>query len=102
LRVAFLGLTRTPEPQRDYGAIHTSFAESARLLRIADEQLQTREYLALDRFSLADLVVALATHRWYGLSDRFHALLPAQPEMPSLARWLDAQRARTGFTIALG
>ncbi|WP_028207542.1 glutathione S-transferase family protein [Paraburkholderia nodosa] len=102
LRVAFLGLTRTPEPQRDYGAIRTSFGESARLLRIADEQLQTREYLALDRFTLADLVIALVTHRWYGLNDRFHALLSAQPEMPSLARWLDAQRMRPGFAVALG
>jgi glutathione S-transferase len=97
LRVAFLGLTRTPEPQRDCEAIRKSFAESARLLRIADERLQTRNYLALDRFTLADIVVALATHRWYGLNDRFSELLGAQPEMRSLARWLDAQRARPAF-----
>lgn len=97
LRVAFLGLTRTPEPQRDYGAIRTSFAESARLMRIADEHLQTRSYLALNRFTLADIVVALAVHRWYGLKERFSALLEPQPEMPSLALWLDAQRARPAF-----
>lgn len=102
LRIAFLGLTRTPEPQRDYGAIRASFAESARLLRIADERLRTHDYLAVDHFTLADLVVALAVHRWYGLNDRFHSLLAAQPEMPSLVRWLDTQRARPGFAVSHG
>ncbi|WP_321930721.1 glutathione S-transferase family protein [Paraburkholderia guartelaensis] len=102
LRVAFLGLTRTVEPQRDYGAIRASFAESARLLRIADERLRTRDYLVLNRFTLADLVVALAAHRWYGLNDRFHALLATHPEMSSLASWLDVQRVRPGFAVALG
>ncbi|MEM5317763.1 glutathione S-transferase N-terminal domain-containing protein [Paraburkholderia sp. JHI869] len=102
LRVAFLGLMRTPEPQRAYGAIRASFAESARLLRIADERLRTHDYLALDHFTLADLVVTLAAHRWYGLYDRFHTLLAVQPQMPSLARWLDAQRARPGFAVVQG
>jgi len=102
LRVAFLGLTRTPEAQRNYGVIRASFTESARLLRIADERLQTRDYLALDRFTLADLVVALAVHRWYELNDRFRAMLAAQPEMPALARWLDAQRARPAFAGSQG
>lgn len=102
LRVAFLGLTRTPEPQRDYDAIRAAFAESTRLLRLVDERLQTHEYLALDRFTLADLVVGLAAHRWYALNDGFHALLGAQPEMPALARWFEALRARPGFAVTQG
>lgn len=97
LRVAFLGLTRTPEPQRDHGAIRASFAEAARLLRIVDERLNTQNYLALRRFTLADIGVALAAHRWYGLNDRCRALLPSQPDMPALARWVDDQRARAAF-----
>ena len=97
LRVAFLGLTRTPEPRRDYGAIRASFADAARLLRIVDERLQTQNYLALQRFTLADIGVALAAHRWYGLNDRCRASLASQPDMPALARWLDDQRARAAF-----
>jgi len=99
LRVAFLGLTRTPEPQRDYGAIRASFADAAGLLRIVDERLQTRSHLALERFTLADIGVALAAHRWYGLDERCRAVLPAQPAMPALARWLGEQRARDAFPV---
>jgi len=97
LRITFLGLTRVPEEKRDYAAIRNAFVESARLLRIVDVRLGTHSHLALDRFTLADIGVALAAHRWYSLAERFASTLDAQPEMPAVARWLDAQRARPAF-----
>jgi glutathione S-transferase len=102
LRVTFLGLTRTPEPQRNYDAIHASFRESARLLRILDTHLQDRQFIALERFTLADIVVALAAHRWYLLAERFGQILAAEPAMPEALRWLTAMRTRAGFEVAVG
>lgn len=98
LRVAFLGLTRTAEERRDYDAIRKSFSESARLLRILDAQLATRDYIALNRQTLADITVALPVHRWYLLRERFGARLLAEPEMSNVERWLAAQRARAAFS----
>jgi len=102
LRVAYLGLTRTPEAERDHAAIRASYAAAARLLRIADQRLRTHSHLALERFTLAEIGVALAAHRWYGLNERFGALLAPEPEMPSLALWLEAQRGRPAFPDAKG
>jgi glutathione S-transferase len=102
LRVTFLGLTRTPEPQRNYDAIRASFKEAARLLRILDTHLKSRTFIALERFTLADIVVALAAHRWYFLAERFADVLAAEPEMPAVSRWLTSVRDRAGFKTAVG
>lgn len=101
LRVAFLGLTRTAPEARNMAAIHASFAEAARLLRLLDVQLAAQPFIALGRFTLADIVVGLAAHRWYGLGERFADLLPAEAEMPNVARWLAALREREAFGEAL-
>jgi glutathione S-transferase len=102
LRVTFIGLTRTPEPQRDYDAIRSAFRDAARLLRILDSHLGDRAFIALDRFTIADIVVALPAHRWTMLAERFPEVLGAEPAMPSVMRWLNEARSREGFSIALG
>jgi glutathione S-transferase len=101
LRVTFLGLTRTPEPQRDYDAIRGAFREAARLLRILDAHLQQRAFIALERFTIADIVVALAAHRSTMLAERFPDVLGAEPEMPAVTRWLTEVRSREGFSSAV-
>jgi glutathione S-transferase len=55
----------------------------------------------LDRFTIADIVVALATHRWTMLAERFTEVLGAEPEMPSVMRWLTEARSREGFALAV-
>lgn len=102
LRVAFLGLTRTPESQRNHDAIRASFKEAARLLRILDTRLDQHTYIALDRFTLADIVVGLAAHRWYSLAERFSDVLPVEPAMPAVQQWLARLRSRESFSIAVG
>jgi glutathione S-transferase len=102
LRVTFLGLTRTPEPQRNYDAIRASFSEAARLLQILDTHLKDRTFIALERFTVADIVVALAAHRWYLLAERFAEVLAPEPDMPAVSRWLTAMRNRAGFQLAVG
>ncbi|MDE2608838.1 MAG: glutathione S-transferase N-terminal domain-containing protein, partial [Burkholderiales bacterium] len=45
LRIAFLGLTRTPEPERDYDAIKTAFANASRQLAMADAVLARQPFI---------------------------------------------------------
>ncbi|ABE30915.1 hypothetical protein DR64_4209 [Paraburkholderia xenovorans LB400] len=101
LRVAFLGLTRVPEAQRDYDAIGRSYREATRLLGIADAVLEKHDYLAQDRFTVADIGVGLAAHRWVHLAERFAGRLDAPQPLPSLDRWLQAIRSRPAFSAAV-
>ncbi|REG58243.1 glutathione S-transferase [Paraburkholderia sp. BL6669N2] len=101
LRVTFLGLTRVPEAQRDYDAIKRSYREATRLLGIVDAILEKHDYLAQDRFTVADIGVGLAAHRWVQLTERFPDTLGAQQPLPSLDRWLRAIKARPAFSAAV-
>ncbi|TDY26807.1 glutathione S-transferase [Paraburkholderia sp. BL6665CI2N2] len=101
LRVTFLGLTRVPEAQRDYDAIKRSYREATRLLGIVDAILGKHDYLAQDRFTVADIGVGLAAHRWVQLTERFPDTLGAQQPLPSLDRWLRAIKARPAFSAAV-
>src|ERR1700722_2202010 len=65
LRVAFLGLTRTPEPQRDYDAIRKAHADAGRMLAIVDKVLSAQAYVAGAKFTVADIVICLSAHRWF-------------------------------------
>jgi len=101
LRVTFLGLTRVPEAQRDYDAIERSYREATRLLGIADAILEKHDYLAQDRFTVADIGVGLAAHRWVQLAERFPDTLGAPQALPSVDRWLRAIKARPAFSVAV-
>ncbi|MFT4064064.1 glutathione S-transferase family protein [Paraburkholderia sp.] len=100
LRIAFLGLTRTPENQRNYDAIRASHQQSARLLGIADRVLDTQPFLALDRFTVADIGVALAAQRWFMLAEKFPERLDAVPAVPALERWLKTVTQRPAYVAA--
>ena len=101
LRVTFLGLTRVPEAQRDYDAIKRSYREATRLLGIVDAILEKHDYLAQDRFTVADIGVGLAAHRWVQLAERFPDTLGAPQALPSVDRWLRAIKARPAFSVAV-
>ncbi|MFM0238507.1 glutathione S-transferase family protein [Paraburkholderia phytofirmans] len=101
LRVTFLGLTRVPEAQRDYDAIERSYREATRLLGIADAILEKHDYLAQDCFTVADIGVGLAAHRWVQLAERFPDTLGAPQALPSVDRWLRAIKARPAFSVAV-
>jgi glutathione S-transferase len=89
MRDAFWQLVRTPEDQRDLGAVEKSRAESERLAGILDAHLANRRYLTESGFTAADIVVGCATHRWL--------LLPVKREpRPNLQRWYDEIKSRPG------
>ncbi|TAL56248.1 glutathione S-transferase N-terminal domain-containing protein [Pandoraea sp.] len=97
LRVAFLGLTRTPLAQRNHEAIKTSFENASRQLEMADAVLARQPFITSTGFTAADIVIGLAVHRWIGLLEQFAELLPKPAEMPSLLAWHRALTGRPAF-----
>jgi glutathione S-transferase len=100
LRVAFLGLTRTPENERNYDTIRNSHRQAGHLLGIANAALQEQPYLALDRFTAADIGVALAAQRWFMLADKFSERLDTSADMPALQSWLETVTQRSAYGAA--
>jgi glutathione S-transferase len=89
MRDAFWQLIRTPEAQRDPGAVERSRAEGEKLAGILDAHLANRRFLTDNGFTTADIVVGCAAHRWL--------LLPITREpRPHLQRWYEELRSRPG------
>lgn len=84
---AFLQLVRKPEDKRDPAAIQRSCERTEPLAALLDRALENREFICGDRFSMADISLACAAHRWMGTP------VAHQPR-PHLERWLADMRAR--------
>ena len=89
MRDAFWQLIRTPEAQRDLAAVERSRSEGERLAGIVDAHLANRRYLTDNGFTVADIVVGCAAHRWLSLP------LLREPR-PNLQRWYDSLKSRPG------
>ncbi|BCZ81783.1 glutathione S-transferase [Paraburkholderia terrae] len=101
LRVAFLGLTRTPEPQRDYEAIRRSHADAGRMLAIVDTVLSSQAYVAGRTFTVADIGICLSAHRWFALSGNFGDVLDSAPSLQFVVDWHRNLSTRPGFQDAV-
>lgn len=86
---AFVQLIRTAPEKRDIGAIEASRVKSEKHSAILDAHLADRRFVAGDRFTVADIVIGCATHRWLHL--------PVERSVrPNLQRWYDEIAARPG------
>jgi glutathione S-transferase len=101
LRVTYLGLTRTPEPQRNYDAIRKGYQDASRLLAMADAVLAGQPFMARSGFSVADIVVALVVHRWINLGKSFADVLGETPALPAVIEWHARLAARPAFQGAV-
>jgi len=89
-REAFVQWVRTPADRRDAAAAARSVQTTERLLDLLDSHLATREYMAGDRLTMADMPIGCELHRWFGLP----AALYARPAWPNLERYFAALRDR--------
>lgn len=87
-RNAFIQWIRTPPERRDDKLIERSVDETEPLLGILDDHLASRPFIAGDRFTMADIPIAVEVHRWVGLPrprtprahlDRWYAAVCARP-----------------------
>ena len=101
LRIPFLGLTRVPEAERDYLAIHKAFQESNGLLGILDAVLSKQSYCSGSNFHLGDIALTLCVKRWYMLSDQYPDKTGPRAELHHIARWYDQICKSTQLTKAV-
>jgi glutathione S-transferase len=77
---AFMQLIRTPAEQRQAAVVEQAAQKSEALLAILDVQLSGREFVCGAQFTMADIALGCAAHRWYGLP-------LARAARPNVERW---------------
>lgn len=95
MTAAFWGLVRTPEAERDTGAIRASGERSSEALAILDRQLEGRDHVCGSAPTLADIALGINTYRWFNLP--WDAAGYRRPELPALAAWYRRLAARPAY-----
>jgi glutathione S-transferase len=90
-RYAFMSLVRHSTAHADPAAIAAGVSGWNRHMTILDEQLQkTRTFATGARFTLADIVLGLSTHRWF--------MTPMQrPSLPAVTDYYERLSERPAF-----
>ncbi|KAB1076286.1 glutathione S-transferase family protein [Methylobacterium planeticum] len=94
MRDAFWQLVRLPEPERDAALIGGSVAASERHAETLDRYLQGRSYVVGERFSIADIALGCAAHRWL-------ALPVERIARPELERWYAGLARRPAAAVVM-
>ena len=97
LRTTFLGLTRTPEAERNYDVLLKYYQETNKTLGLLDQVLGSQAYCSGNQFNIGDIVVALGVHRWILLNDTFPEKTGPRSELKNVERWLKQLRTETYF-----
>jgi glutathione S-transferase len=90
LRPLFIQLIRTPPAKLNRTIVSEGEKLSLAAVRILDQHLSDKVFLAGDAFSMGDIPAATAVHRWYAL-DIDH------PELPNVQRWYGLMKQRQPF-----
>jgi glutathione S-transferase len=89
MRDAFMQLVRTPPGERDAALLEASIRQTEPMLAILDDALAARPFIAGDKFTMADIPLACAAHRW--------ANLPIERiQRPNVDKWLQRAANRAG------
>ncbi len=97
LRIAFLGLTRTPESERNHEAIQKGYQETNRLLGLLDQTLGEQKFCAGDQFQIGDIVLALCVSRWILLNKTFPTETGQRAQLKNVEAWLERLERETCF-----
>jgi glutathione S-transferase len=89
-REAFMQWVRTPAERRDAAAAARSVQAAEPLFALLDAHLDTRPFMAGDRFTMADIPIGCELHRWFGLPTTHYT----RPAWPRLERYFAALRDR--------
>ncbi len=97
LRLSFVGLTRTPEAQRDLPAVSKAYQDTSRALLILENVLSRQAFCAGEHFSMGDITLGVTVHRWLWLPERYPQQLRSRPELPAVERWYRELSQRPAF-----
>lgn len=99
LRIAFVGLTRTPEEQRNYVAIHKAYQDTNQLLALLDQNLATQTYCSGNQFQLGDISLALCVSRWILLNTYFPEKTGARLRLENIKQWMKRIEVETKYHV---
>ena len=99
LRIAFLGLTRTPENERNYAVIHKAYQDTNALLALLDQQLSTQHYCSGDSFNIGDIPLALCVSRWILLNQTFPEKTGPRLSLQSIEAWMRRIESETQYKV---
>lgn len=99
LRVAFLGLTRTPENERNYEVIHKAYQDTNALLALIDQQLANQRYCSGDSFNIGDIPLALCVSRWILLNETFPGQTGPRLSLKNIEAWMQRIEAETQYSV---
>jgi glutathione S-transferase len=90
MTIVFWGLIRTPEDQRDHGAIEAAAERLGVTWQVLEAYLAGRRFVSGDRLTIGDIPVGAACHRYLGL--------PIQrPALPNLEAWYEGLKQRPAY-----
>jgi glutathione S-transferase len=90
MRILFWGWIRCSAPDRDVADLDKNRLIVQKMLVILDHQLSQFPWVAGERFTIADIPLALLVHRWLHLPIERESLV-------NLERWFNAVSQRPGF-----
>ena len=99
LRIAFLGLTRTPENERNYAVIHKAYQDTNALLALLDQQLANQPYCSGDSFHIGDIPLALCVSRWILLNETFPEQTGPRLSLHNIKAWMQRIEADTKYSV---
>ena len=99
LRIAFLGLTRTPENERNYAVIHKAYQDTNALLALLDEQLANQPYCSGDSFHIGDIPLALCVSRWILLNETFPEQTGPRLPLHNIEAWMKRIATETKYSV---
>lgn len=99
LRIAFLGLTRTPENERNYDSIRKAYQDTNNLLAILDRQLSNQLYCSGNVFHIGDIPLALCISRWTLLNQAFPDRTGPRAQLQHIDAWMDRLEANTKYKV---
>ncbi len=89
LRPVFWNLVRVEPDKRDMKLVEESRKKTADNLKIVENHLASRQYMAGSVFTMADIPMGVALHRWF--------LLPIErPDYPRTAAYYERLKQRPG------
>ena len=90
LRPIFWNLVRVEPDKRDMKAVEEGRTKMAGNLKIVESNLAGRQYMAGNAFTMGDIPLGVALHRWF--------LLPIErPDYPRLAAYYERLKQRPAF-----
>lgn len=99
LRIAFLGLTRTPEHERNYAGIQKAYQDTNQLLALLDQNLGTQAYCAGEQFQIGDIALTLCVSRWLLLNEYFPEKTGVRVDLNNIDAWLKRIEATTKYSV---